>query len=362
MGNSKNKIHYFAASVVIIVCLVVNCPAQHLAGKIDQYMKDAVKEGKFSGSILVAQNGNVLVTKGYGMANIEMNAPNTPQTKFRIGSLTKQFTAMAIMILQEYGKLNVQDTICKYVSQCPAAWQKITMHHVLTHTSGIPDISNSPEFGTIALSPISAEKLIERFKNLPLEYKPGEKFSYNNVGYLLLGYIVEKASNRRYEAFLKEKIFQPLNMFSSGVDHHELILKHRACGYARQGDATVNAPYIYISNLEGGGSLYSTVEDMFLWGHALSNEKLVSKKTLDAIFTPYIATPFGADYGYGWFVHKDKSDRRVIGHTGGINGFRSRIVNYPEERILVIILSNLSVTPVDEIANDLAGMVLGQRD
>ncbi len=358
----KSKIYRFAALIVVVACLVTNSLAQELAAKVDEYMNGKVKAGQFSGSILVAQNGKVLVSKGYGMANIELSAANTQQTKFRIGSLTKQFTATAIVLLQERGKLNVQDSICKYVPQCSSAWQPITIHHVLTHTSGIPDVSRFPEFETLALSPTSAESIIEHFKNKPLESKPGEKFSYNNGGYVLLGYIVERASGKSYEAFLRENIFEPLKMTNSGVDRNSSILNNRASGYARQDNVLVNAPFIYISNLQGGGSLYSTVGDMFLWNQAFNSEKLISKKSLEAVFSPHTITPFDASYGYGWFIYKDKSNRRAFGHTGGINGFKSNITRYPDEKVFVIVLSNLNVAPVDDIANDLAEMVFSQKN
>lgn len=358
----KSKIYRFAALIVVVACLVTNSLAQELAAKVDEYMNGKVKAGQFSGSILVAQNGKVLVSKGYGMADLELDVPNTPQTKFRIGSLTKQFTATAIMILQDRGKLSVQDSICKYVPQCSSAWQPVTIHQVLTHTSGIPDVSRFPEFETLALSPTSAESIIERFKNKPLESKPGEKFSYNNGGYVLLGYIVERASGKSYEAFLRENIFEPLKMTNSGVDRNSSILNKRASGYTRQDNVLVNAPFIYISNLQGGGSLYSTVADMFLWNQAFNSEKLISKKSLEAIFSPHTATPFDASYGYGWFIYKDKSNRKAVGHTGGINGFKSNITRYPDEKVFIIVLSNLDVAPVDDIANDLAEMVFSQNN
>jgi CubicO group peptidase (beta-lactamase class C family) len=362
MENIKAKICHLTLLIAAIVCSVANCTAQELVSKVDEYMSAKVKAGQFSGSILIAQNSKVLVSKGYGMANLELNVPNTPQTKFRLGSLTKQFTAMGIMMLQERGKLNVQDPICKYVPQCPQGWRAVTIHHLLTHTSGIPDLTGSPDFGKIMIEALPVRNTIERFSGKVLEFKSGEKFSYNNIGYVILGYIIEQVSGKSYEAFLQENIFEPLKMSNTGVDHTETILKNRATGYARDDNGTIiNAPYLYITNLQGGGSLYSMAEDMFLWDQALYTEKLVSKKSLVAIFTPYIATPFDADYGYGWFIFKDKASRRAIGHTGGIYGFRSRIVRYPNEKVFVMILSNINVAPVDDIASDLAEMVFNQR-
>lgn len=167
--------------VAAITCFVADCAAQELVSKVDKYMNAKVKAGQFSGSILLAQNGKVLVSKGYGMANLELNVLNMPQTKFRLGSLTKQFTAMGIMMLQERGKLNVQDPICNYVSECPQGWQAVTIHHLITHTSGILDLTGSPDFGKIMVEPLPVRNNIERFSGKVLEFKPGEKFSYHNI-------------------------------------------------------------------------------------------------------------------------------------------------------------------------------------
>ncbi|HEV2915125.1 MAG TPA: serine hydrolase domain-containing protein [Pyrinomonadaceae bacterium] len=357
----KQSISSLAKAFALLILVINSCQAQELAPKLDDYMKAAVKSGRFSGAILVARNGEALLSKGYGMASLELNVPNEAQSKFRIGSLTKQFTAAAVMMLQERGKLNVRESVCKYVPKCPQAWAGVTLHHLLTHTSGIPDLLGFPDFTKTMGQPSPVAETVARFRDKPLEFKPGEKFSYSNSGYVLLGYIIELVSGTSYEDFLRANIFEPLRMTNSGSDHNDLIIKHRAAGYTKRGEAVINAPYIDMTLPTGGGSLYSTVEDMLLWDQALYSDKLLKRGSLDAVFTSYARADWGDGVGYGWFIGKDKAGHRYTGHAGGINGFAAQITRYPEERVLVVVLSNYSFAPVNDIANDLAAIVFGDR-
>jgi CubicO group peptidase (beta-lactamase class C family) len=357
----KSKIHNLANVVAIIVLLLGNCRAQEVTSELDKYLETAAETGKFSGSILIASKGKVLVSKGYGLANRELNVPNTPRMKFRIGSLTKQFTAMAIMILQERGKLSVQDSVCKYTPDCPRDWAEITVHHLLTHTSGIQELLSFPDFQQTMALPSPVAETVERFKNKPLDFKPGTKFKYSNSGYVLLGYIIERASGQSYEAYLKENIFEPLKMPNTGGDHNDLIIKNRAAGYTKRDGSIINAPYIDMSIPTGGGSLYSTVEDLFLWDQALYTEKLVTKKSLAAMFTPYMTADWGDGVAYGWFIGKNKSNHKYMGFLGGINGFAAQIMRYPNEKLLVVVLSNFSFAPVSDIESDLSDIVFNSK-
>jgi CubicO group peptidase (beta-lactamase class C family) len=341
-------------TIILFFLLSVLCVAQDIAAKVDEYINAQMKLGNFSGSILIAQGDKILVSKGYGMANLELDVSNTPQTKFRLGSVTKQFTSMAIMQLQEKGLLNVNDPIKKYISDYPNG-DKITIHHLLTHTSGIPNLTDFPDFTETMMIPSPVEKTIERFKNKPLEFEPGEKFSYSNSGYVLLGYLVEKISGKSYESFLNENIFQPLNMTNSGYDHNSTILKNRASGYSLGKDGLINAPYIDMSLPIGGGALYSTVEDLYLWDRALYTEKLVSKASLEKMFTP-----FKEDYGYGWAI-TELFNRKRVSHSGGINGFSCNISRYVNDDVCVIVLSNIEHAPVGQMAKDLAAIVFGEK-
>jgi CubicO group peptidase (beta-lactamase class C family) len=236
---------------------------QALVSKVEDYMAARVKRDHFSGSILIARDGRVLVSQGYGMANLEHEVPNTPQTKFRLGSITKQFTAMAILILQERGKLAVQDKIKKYLPDAPKAWDEITIHHLLTHTSGIPNYTENLDFLRTLPVRVTLKELIAKFKDKPLDFKPGDKFKYSNSGYILLGQIIENASGENYPRFMNETIFAPLKMTDTGYDNALPIIKHRAAGYTRRlGFAITNCDYIDMSIPHAAGALYSTVEDL----------------------------------------------------------------------------------------------------
>ena len=309
----------------------------------------------FSGTVLVARNGKPIVSKGYGMANIELGVPNAPQTVFRLGSVTKQFTAMAIMMLAERGKLSVSDPICKYLPDCPAAWQPITVRNLLTHTSGIPNYTSFPDFAKTTISPITNAEMNGLLKDKPLEFAPGEKFAYTNSGYYVLGEIIEKVSGKTYADFLQENIFTPLGMKQTGYDNPLQIIKNRAAGYQRQGGEIINASYMDMSVPYAAGALYSTTGDLLLWDQALYTEKLVSKKSLDEIFTP-----FKNGYGYGWGIGK-KFDRREISHGGGIYGFATEISRFPDDQVTVIVLSNVQAAPSGKIAGDLAAIVFGAK-
>jgi CubicO group peptidase (beta-lactamase class C family) len=330
-----------------------NGPAQRLVTNIDEYINGEVKAGHFIGTILIARDGKVLTSKGYGMANVADDVPNTPQTKFRIGSLTKQFTAMAILILQERRKLSVQDSICKYLPRCPETWRSITIHHLLTHTSGLPDYTYTVNLTEEerAYSPVTRD--MDRLRTGSLEFTPGTKFSYCNSGYVLLGHIIEKVSGESYGDFVRENIFEPLKMVNTGYDYNGLILKHRAVGYSLREDTLVTAPFVDMSVAFAAGGLYSTVGDLYLWDQALYTEKLVSKKSLAMMFTPFKQT-----YGYGWYID-EQFKRLCTSHGGRIEGFMTSLERFPKENFTIIVMSNLDTSSTDRIARNLAGISFG---
>ncbi len=367
MAINFNHINRFIMIVLLCLTVLQHASAQNpiasrqsaaqIAMKVDEYMNAAAKVDGFSGSILVALDGQPTFSKGFGMANIELNVPNTPQTVFRLASLTKQFTALAIMTLQERGKLNTSDSICKYLSDCPAAWQPITVRHLLTHTSGISNYTNFPDYAKTVLLPVTHESFIGRFRDKPLEFAPGEKFNYSNSGYYLLGVIVERTSGKSYEDFLQENIFTPLGMKNTGFDSHSRIIKNRAAGYEGQGEAIRNAQYIDMSNGFGTGSIISTTEDLLLWDTALYTEKLLSRKSLDEMFTPFKDFSPTKHYAYGLWLEK-QSDRQAISHGGGATGFVNYMMRFPSERVAIIVLSNTR-GPSERIAKDLSAVVFG---
>ena len=329
--------------------------AQTVEEKADQLMNAYTKQGRFSGSVLIAKAGKTLLNKGYGMANYEFDVPNTAQTKFRIASVTKQFTAMAIMQLQERKLLNVNDVFAKYLPDYPKAIaEKVTIHQLLSHTGGIYDPVDLPEFEKRLRTKVSISEFITSFQDKPLDFEPGTKFQYSNTGYILLTAIIEKVSGKTYEQFLHENIFELLKMQNTGYDKTEVILKNRAAGYNTEGKELRNADYIDMSIPSGAGALYSTVEDLYLWDRALYTEKLVIKSTIEQIFTPV-----KSEYGYGWIIDEVFGHKRTW-HNGGINGFGTNISRLVNDDLCIVILGNRYPNSADAIAKDLAAIVLNQ--
>ncbi|CAN5556699.1 hypothetical protein BH18ACI1_BH18ACI1_20820 [soil metagenome] len=333
-------------------------PNQTIVAKADEYMNAAEKIDGFSGAVLVARDGQPVFSKAYGMANYELDVPNKPQTVYRIGSITKQFTSMAIMMLQERGKLNVNDSICKHLSDCPETWKPIAVRNLLTHTSGIINYGELPEFRNPATLINNAETIITLLKNKPLEFAPGEKFAYSNSGYILLGMIVERTSGKDYDVFLQENIFVPLGMKNTGENGSIRIVKNRASGYFRQADTISNAALFSMRVAWSAGSMFSTTEDLLLWDKALYTEKLVSRKSLDEMFIPFRDFLPGTGYAYGWMIGK-QFDRQVMSHSGHVAGFSSSIIRFPADHVTVIVLSNNINAPSVSIGNALAAIVFG---
>ncbi len=327
--------------------------------RLDTYLSELAN---LSGSVLVAHNGMVF-SKGYGQADMEKHVSNTPQTMFRIGSISKQFTAMAILILQERGKLHVQDALCTYIPNCPQDWQPITIKHLLTHTSGIPDYTDAPDFLSWWTQPQTPEQIISRFKTLPLDFTPGHQFRYSNSGYLLLGYIIERISGQSFATFLHENIFTPLNMTSSGYDS-SIIQSGHAKGYYQNYSS---ADVFDISWAHAAGALYSTTGDLYTWDLALAAHKLVSPQAITDMFTVHIpCAPAGSPkncllsndkgYGYGWFIAVEPLGKLYY-HVGYIDGFYTFNGFYPEKNIQIVVLTNLEKIDVLKTGRELATMV-----
>lgn len=342
-----------AALVLAAAALAAACGAGDAATRMDAYLAACHKLDRFSGSVLVARGGRIILRRGYGMANYELGASNIPETKFRLGSITKQFTAMAILQLEVRGRLKVADTVETFFPGYPQG-DRITIHHLLTHTSGIPNMTEFPDYAATMALPTTVLETVARFKDRPLDFQPGERFSYSNSGYVLLGAIIEKVTGRPYEEFVRETIFRPLGMDDTGVDHAATVLKGRASGYEFADDLMINAPCIDMSVPHAAGALYSTVDDLYKWDRALYTEKLVPRAVLDRMFTP-----FKDGYAYGWSIGSFAGHRNIR-HGGGINGFTTDISRFPDDDACIIVLNNFSTGFVPEISDALAGCLFGQ--
>lgn len=332
------------------------------AVQIDAYLTHLTAKGVMNGSVLVAHDGMVF-DKGYGVADKEKHVLNTPQTRFRLGSVSKQFTALAILMLQERGKLRVQDHLCLYIPSCPQDWRPITIEHLLTHTSGIPDYTNFPDFAVTWTQAVTVEQLIARFKDVPLEFAPGSAFRYSSSGYVLLGYIIERVSHMSYATFLQKQIFDPLALHNTGYDTQYPALPQHATGYY----PGYSKPDAYdMSVLYAAGALYSTVEDLYVWDQALASHALVAQQSLDAMFALHASCPPSGPggclmrsdlgYGYGWFIAQEPQGR-LIYHVGRIDGFLAYNGFYPATNTDVVVLSNLETTDVLQIGRTLGGMI-----
>ena len=296
-----------------------------------------VNDQEFMGSVLVARNDDILLNKGYGFANLEWQIPNTSTTKYRLGSLTKQFTAAAVLLLEERGLLNTEDLIAKHMPNAPAIWKNIKIFNLLNHTHGIPNYTQLPEFRAITSFKKTPLEQIQLFINKSLDFEPGTQYVYNNSGYVLLGYLIELLSGQTYEGFIQENIFSPLGMNNSGYDSHIEVISHRASGYTKEVDGHVtNADYLDMSLPYSAGSLYSTTEDLLKWTQGLFGGKLLSQASLQKM-----TAPFKEHYGFGVEV-KEIDEIKVIMHIGGINGFHTALIYSPETKTTIAVLSNLN--------------------
>jgi CubicO group peptidase (beta-lactamase class C family) len=343
--------HLFILLFVAMSCKPKAQDASVPLPNIDSIMSHYSEAGMFGGVALVAQNGKIVFSKGYGWADAQAKKPNDTSMVFQIGSVTKQFTAVAILKLQEEGKLSVNDTISKYFPQIQHA-KRITIHHLLTHTSGLYNYTNDTIFWLHEIErPSSQRQMIARFANQPLDFEPGTKFSYSNSGYVLLGYIIEKASGKPYEQYLRETIFRPLGMNRSGFDFTKAA--NRATGYY-VGDDLSKAAIVDSTGSYAAGAIYSTVNDLYKWVQAIHNKKILTPVSWEKA-----TTPFKSQYAYGLIADKLYGQQRIW-HNGGIHGFVSHVDYYPETNSAVILLSNYMQSDLMKLSNTLSAALAGK--
>jgi CubicO group peptidase (beta-lactamase class C family) len=330
---------------IVLALLACQCYAQAQSDRMQQVIQPYVDAQMFMGSVLVAKAGRVLFSKSYGMADLEWNVPNSADTRFNIASMTKQFTAAAILLLENRGKLKTDDLVKKYLTDAPASWDKITIYHLLTHTSGISDDAAKYEPGT-------PDKLV--FRDVPLNFQPGEQWAYTDLGYMVLGYLIEKISGQTYEAFVQQLIFKPLAMNDSGMFSNDAIIPRRATGYWPGDNGIENADRPDWRIGFSAGSLYSTTQNLLRWEEGLFGGKVLTPASLHKMITP-----FKSDYACGLHVNR-VGGHLMIEHDGNNIGYNSDMAYYPEERIAVIVLANLNGTVTGEMTKALAAVAHGE--
>jgi CubicO group peptidase (beta-lactamase class C family) len=320
--------------------------------KFDAAVADAMKNQGFMGAVLVANGDRVLFSRGYGEANLEWSIPNSPDTEFRLGSLTKQFTAALVLKLQEGGKLKINDKISTYLPDAPKAWANITVAELLGHTSGIPNFTDDPTFGVWSASPHTPAELLAFFKDKPLDFPPGTKFAYSNSNYAVLGVLIEKLGDGAYGEQLKSRLFDPLGMTHTGLDSDDLILPKRASGYRPRAGALVYARSESMTVPWAAGGLYATTGDLLRWERALFGTKVISADSLKRMTTPGLG-----HYGLGLFSEKIDG-KTVISHGGGIEGFNTELYYAPETDVTVVVLSNVNTNQTGPLARKLLAIAI----
>jgi CubicO group peptidase (beta-lactamase class C family) len=331
---------------------VVDAPE---AAAIDTFLQTAFEGQPFRGAVLVARQGKILFSQGYGLADAKQQIANTLQTRFRLGSLTKPITAVAVLTLQAAGKLDLRRTVCSYLADCPPAWQPITLHHLLSHTSGIPELTRLPGFEASKGQPSTPAETMARFSGLPLDFAPGNHWEYSNSNYIVLGALIEQVSGQPYERYLRAAILTPLGMNDTGYLEGAAVAE----GYRPDGRP---AEFIDMSIPFAAGGLFSTVGDLYALDRALVQGNLLPAALRDAMFT--VQTPFPpgegpGGYGYGWVV-EERPAGKVIWHNGNIEGFSTGMRRFVTPDLVIIILSNEERRNPNAVIEGIAAIVLGR--
>lgn len=355
MCMSVTILRFAFAALLPTLCLAQNPSQQNeITRRINEYLGRAADSGLFSGTVAVAEDGRMLFSRGYGMADLAYDVRNTPQTRFDIGSVSKTFTAALVLSLQDSGKLRVDDLACKHLDNCPDAWRPITIRHLLTHTSGILNYTELPDYFENRALESFLPKAMERIRRMPLQFPPGDRFAYSNTGYQLLHEIVQTVSGQTYEDFLQSKILEPLGMRNTGFlkrpNIRHVIVKNLATGYTDGVGPLELAPWVHPDS----GWMYSTAEDMCLWGQALLAGKLLSPQSLVDTFTAG-----KGNYGYGWFVFRN-GKRPFATHSGNTPGFGATLALFLDQKLSIFVASNLDTAPTNRIQEDLAKIIYGE--
>lgn len=357
LSFSKLALFVLVAVSAAAVGAQTAAPSTDIAEKVDEYMNARLDAKGVGGAVLIMKNGKPLAAKGYGLADAETKAAIKADTKFRIGSVTKQFTAALILLLQEEGKLSVQDPVCKYVDPCPEAWKPVTLHHLLSMTSGITSITSLPNWRSeLRFKDLTPAEVVAQVAALPLKAAPGEVYEYSNTNYIVLGSIIEKLSGKTYEQVLNERIIKPLGLNNTGLDDGKKQLANSAVGYTMKNNAAAKADAVSIITPFSAGAMYSTTEDLYAWQNALLGGRVFKNKgTLDAMLTPN-----KNNYAYGLIVVTDRKGRKRVTHGGGIEGFIADSVYFPEEELFIAALTNNDRNAMGEVMGALNAIAVGE--
>ena len=335
----------------LIFGLAVATFAQDIATKADAFMQ---QQKQFSGTVLIAKEGKVVFEKAYGMANYEWSISNTIDTKFRLGSVTKQFGAAAILKLEEQGKLKTTDKACDYLPACPEIWKPVTIHQLLTHTSGIPNFTSFPEYAKLQALPSRYEEQVKSVWDKKMDFDPGTKWQYSNTGYVMLGQIIEKASGKPWETYLQQEIFTPAGMADTRADSNSDLIAKRAAGYAIKTGKPTNAGFIDMHIPNVAGALISTTGDLYKWDRALTTNKILSEASRNKMWTPD-----KNNYAYGWGIGK-QNGKTEQSHNGGIDGFSTFLLRVPDDGVLIVVLSNFEDGKTGDVRRGLTEIAYGR--
>lgn len=333
-----------------------------IAEAVNELLEKTYKPDEPGAAVIVVRDGKTILRKGYGKANMELGVPIEPDMVFRIGSITKQFTAVSILMLVDQGKIALDDDITKFLPDYPTNGKKITIDHLLTHTSGIKSYTSLPEWLSLWRKDMPISELIAIFKDKPMDFAPGERYAYNNSAYVLLGAVIEKASGQTYKDFVEKNIFAPLGMTHSFYDDTAKLIPRRASGYSKEKDKDgfINASYLSMSQPYAAGSLASTVDDLAIWDAALYTDKLVKQELLKRAWTSAkLNSGRETNYGYGWSIGAYEG-HTIIEHSGGINGFASYALRMPQDRIYVAVLTNKDFESPGKVAFKIAALAFGK--
>lgn len=340
--------------ILLILFAAVSLSAAVTPSRLDEQAQAYTDIGKFNGAVIVARDGKPILAKGYGMANFEWSIPNTPDTKFRLGSITKQFTGMSVLLLEEQGKLSTGDPISKLVPEVPETWRSVTIHQLLTHTSGIPNFTALPDYTKLKRTSGGPLETVKVLFDKPLEFDPGTKMKYSNTGYILLGLIIERASGVSYDQFTRKNIFDPLEMKGTGYDWNTALIPKRASGYTDNGRGPKNADFIDMAVPHAAGALYSTVNDFLKWDAALRDGRILKPESYEKYFKPALN-----NYAYGWSVETKNNSLRQQ-HGGGIDGFATMFIRVPSEKLMVAVFTNVVPNQGGKLADELVRLALGE--